>query len=113
MIKTLLICFATIALAVASAASTHRITLYNDASVNGQQLKAGEYKIQVKEGTAVITSGKSTFETPVKVENSGTKFPSTSVRFGNENGSTTVQEIRLGGTTTKLVFSETKVSELR
>ena len=113
MTAKILLCFATIALGVASAASSHRLTLYSDVSVNGRQLKAGEYKIEVRDGTAVFTSGKTTIEAPVKIENGDTKFSSNVVRYGGESGSSTVHEIRLRGTTTKLIFEDTKISEVR
>lgn len=109
----LLLCFTTIALALASAASSHRLTLYQDVSVNGKQLKAGDYKVEVKDGTAVFINGKTTVEAPVKIENGDTKFSSNVVRYGNENGSSAIHEIRLRGTTTKLVFEDTKITGLR
>jgi hypothetical protein len=41
----------------------------------------------------------------VKVEKAENKFKSTSVRYTNGDGKLTVQEIRLGGTSTRLVFN--------
>jgi Tfp pilus assembly major pilin PilA len=110
MLKKIAVSFATLALAVASAASGVKINLYQDTTVNGQQLKAGEYRVEVNDNRAVITSGKQSVEVPVKVENNSDKYKSTSVRYNNANGTMKIQEIHLGGTTTKLVFADTTAS---
>jgi hypothetical protein len=106
--KKVLFTFATLAIAVASAASSYRITVFQPSFVNGTELKPGDYKIEVKDNTAVITRGKETIEAPVRVESSPAKFGATSVRYTNgDKGKQTVDEIRLGGTNTKLVFNTT------
>ena len=110
MLKRITVSFAALALAVASAASGVKINLYQDTSVNGQQLKAGEYRVEVNNDRATITSGKQSVEVPVKVENGSDKYKSTSVRYNNANGTMKIQEIHLGGTTTKLVFADTTAS---
>ena len=110
MIKKIALSFATLALAVASAA-THKVTLHEDAEINGKLLKAGEYKVEVKDSTAVLKSGKNVLEMPVKVENTPTKFASTSIRYNAEGATPSVQEIRFGGTNTKLVFGGAAVSQ--
>lgn len=100
--KKLVLAFATIALAVASAASTYRVTLFQPSNFGGTELKAGEYKIEVKDNKAVVKDGKKMVEADVKVETEGQKFSATTVRY-MEGGK--IQEIRLGGTNTKLVFT--------
>ena len=102
--KKLMLAFATLALAIASA-DTYRVTLLQASVVGGTELKPGEYKLVVNDGKVVITKGKTSVETQVKVENAGSKFHSTSVRYSNGDGKYKIQEIRLGGTTTKLVFN--------
>jgi len=103
--KKILLSFTTLALAISSAASTYKVTLFQPAVVNGTELKAGEYKITVKDNNkAVLQSGKTSVEADVKTETADSKFSSTSVRFLNGEGKYRVQEIRLGGTNTKLVF---------
>jgi hypothetical protein len=104
MIKRVLFSVATFALAVASAASSYRITVYQSSFLNGTEIQPGEYRLELKENTAVITKGKQTIEAPVKVETTDQKAPATSVRYSKENGKTVVDEIRLGGTNTRLVF---------
>jgi hypothetical protein len=104
MIKKILLSIATLALAVASAASTYRITLYQPSIINGTELKPGEYKLTLTDRKAVITSGKTSVEADVKAETAENKFSSTTVRYRNGDGKYRVEEIRLGGTNTKLVF---------
>jgi hypothetical protein len=101
--KKLILSFASLALIVASA-GTHKLTLHQPSLINGKELKAGEYKIEVKDSIAVIRNGKSSVEAPVKIETAGDKFNATSVRYQNGDGKYRIQEIRLGGTNTKLVF---------
>jgi hypothetical protein len=104
-LSKLMLSFGTLALAVASAASSYRFSIFEQSFVAGHELKPGEYKIEVNGDKAMIKVGKEAVETAVKVENGAEKFPETSVRYANANGKMTVTEIRLGGTHTKLVFN--------
>ena len=104
MTKKILLSFATLALVTASAASSYRITLFQPSIVGGKELKPGEYKVTVKDNKALIEKGKESVEADVKTETADAKFSSTTVRYRNGDGKYRVQEIRLGGTTTKLVF---------
>lgn len=103
MVKKSILAFATLALAIASAASSYSVTFFQPVVVNGQTLKAGDYKVQYSADKATIKQGKSVTEVPIKVENGTDKYAATTVRL---NG-TQVEEIRLGGTHTKLVFEKT------
>lgn len=96
--------FLTIALAVASA-NTFTVTLFQPSMVAGKELKPGDYKVTVDNEKAIIEKGKEKVEAAVKVENGETKFSTTSVRYTNADGKMKVTEIRLGGTTTKVVFN--------
>src|SRR4051812_38651603 len=102
--KKILFACATFALAVASAAPSYRVTLFQPTIVAGTELKPGDYKITLKDTKAVITSGKTSVEAEVKSETADSKFSATTVRYLNGDGKYRVQEIRLGGTNTKLVF---------
>ena len=104
MMKRLLLGLTTLALVTASAAS-HRITLFQPSVINGTELKPGDYKLEHSDGKVVISKGKQSVEAPVKVESGDAKFSATSVRYANGGGKYLVQEIRLGGTNTKLVFA--------
>jgi len=102
--KKILLSFATVALAVASAANSYRVTLFQPAVLNGTELKAGDYKVTLKDNKAILTSGKTSVEADVKQETADSKFSSTTVRYTDAQGKYRVQEIRLGGTNTRLVF---------
>jgi hypothetical protein len=106
--RKLFIGFATFALAIAIAASSsYRVNLLQPSIINGQELQPGEYRIELKDNKAIVNKGKKTVvESNVKVETSDTKYGSTTVRYSNGDGKYRVQEIRLGGTNTKLVFNE-------
>ncbi len=103
--KKLMLSFGTLALAIASAASTYHFSIFEPSYVAGQELKPGDYKIQLNGDKAMIKAGKQSVEAAVKVENGNEKFSETSVRYSTANGKMMVQEIRLGGTHTKLVFN--------
>jgi hypothetical protein len=97
--------FGTLALAIASAASSYHFSIFEPSFVAGQELKPGDYKVEVNGNKAMIKAGKQTVEASVKVEDGTEKFPETSVRYANDNGKMMLTEIRLGGTHTKLVFN--------
>jgi hypothetical protein len=105
--KKLLVVFATLALAVVSAADkTYNVSLNEPASVNGTQLKPGDYKLQVEGDKAVLKMGKKTVvESPAKVETAEHKFDTTSVTIDSSNNQAKISEIRIGGTNTRIVFS--------
>jgi hypothetical protein len=103
--KKLMLSFATLALAVASAASSYHFSIFQSSFVAGKELKPGDYKIELNGDKATIKVGKQVLEASVKVESGTEKFSETSVRYGTADGKMTVQEIRLGGTSTKLVFN--------
>jgi hypothetical protein len=105
MTKKVLIVFTTLALAVASAASSYRITLFQKSEVGGKQLKPGEYKMSLQGDKVTLTQGKQSVEATVKVESSETKFGSTTIRYIGDESNARIQEIRIGGTNTKVVFN--------
>jgi hypothetical protein len=103
--KKLMLSFGTLALAIASAASSYHFSIFQASYVAGKELKPGDYKIELNGDKATIKVGKQVLEAAVKVENGTEKFAETSVRYATADGKMTVQEIRLGGTSTKLVFN--------
>src|ERR1700733_15662959 len=93
MVKNILLGFASLALAVASAATSYHVTFYEPVMINGSELKAGDYKVELKDDkTAVIKQGKTVTEAPVKVENDSQKYQRTAVRMNGIK----VEERRLG-----------------
>jgi hypothetical protein len=103
--RKLLLSFALAGLAVASA-KTYTVNLFQNAMLGKTELKPGEYKLEVMDQKAVLRKGKLESESPVKVENSDVKYDTTKVRFSNGDGKMHIQEIHIGGTKTKLVFTE-------
>ena len=101
MLNKLILSLVTVGVMIASAA-TYKVSIHQDSVVNGQSLKAGDYKVEVKDNnTAVLVKGKQSVEVPVRTETAPAKFASTQIQYADSNK---LQEIRVGGTTTKLVF---------
>jgi len=88
-----------------ASAASYSVTLFQPSVVAGTELKAGEYKLTIDGDKATITKGKEKVEAAVKMETSENKFSATSVRYSDQGGKMKIQEIRLGGTTTKVVFN--------
>jgi len=104
--------FLLLAAAAVASAKTYTVKLLEPAKFGDTQLAPGEYKVDVNEQTAVIHNGKTKGECAVKIENADRKFEQTTVRLNTATGTPKIQEIRLGGTKTKLVFSgESRASE--
>ena len=103
--KILLVAIGVAGLALASAKS-YSITLSQPALLGSMQLAPGDYKVEVVDQKAVVRNGKVQGEAPVKVEDNESKYNSTSVRFATSDGKMRIQEIHIGGSKTKLVFSE-------
>lgn len=105
MMRKVLPFFLVAGLAVAGAKS-YTVNLFETATLGATELKPGEYKIEVNDQKAVIHAGKVRTESNVKVEENDTKFDTTVVRYGKTaDGKATIQEIRLGGTKTRLLFT--------
>jgi hypothetical protein len=92
---------ATLALGIASAATSYNVKLYDPMWIGGTQLKAGEYKVEMQGDKAVFKMGKSVVEVPATFGTNDKKYASTS--FVSEDSK--VLEIDLGGTTSKIIFS--------
>jgi len=100
----IMLIFGTLALAVASAA-THRLT-FNDLVWLGQnQLKAGDYRLEIK-GTQAIIMGdhKKEIAVPVTIEKASQKFDTTSFLTQEIGGKSELTEIRIGGTHDKVLL---------
>lgn len=107
MFKKLLLAFAILAVAVASAGTapgthTYTINLIQPAVVNGAQLKPGEYRLIVDVTKASLVQGKLTVEMPAaKVETVEKKFDTTAIRYDGSK----IAEIRVGGTKTRVLVT--------
>ena len=87
-------------------AATYNVTLLKPTVVAGKTLQPGEYKIEVNNSTAVIRRGKHSVEAKVKTESADKKFNSTTLKYYKEGEALKLQEIGIGGSTTKLVLTE-------
>src|SRR5262245_45481592 len=101
MTKRFLLLFSAISLAVASAANTFRVDLYQPTVINGTTLKAGEAKVELQEGKIVLHQGKTSVEAPVKVETNKDKYSFTTVGYRDDHK---IKDICIGGTTTHIFF---------
>lgn len=90
-------------ISVVYAASSYQVTLYKPTTINGTQLKQGSIKVELQGDKVVIKQGKTSVESNVTVQNGERKFDASSVTY-NAAATDQVQEIRLGGTATKLLF---------
>ncbi len=100
--KFLLTIAAAGALSLSAAAPTYKISLLQNSVVEGKQVNAGDYKLEMKDSnTAVLKHGKQTIEVPAHEETTPAKFATTEIQYTNSND---LQEIRIGGTNTKIVF---------
>lgn len=103
MIKKFVLGMGVFALAILSAANSYNVTFYDPVVINGTTLKAGDYTLEIKENTAIIRQGKVMAQASVKIENNDKKFATNTVRVSG----TQLEEIKLGGTHTRLVFEKT------
>ena len=101
-LKRLMFGLGTVALAIASAAGSNHIDLSQPTWVGNTQLKPGSYKVAIQGSTAVFTNGKTVVEAPVTVENTDHTVSLTEV----ETKASKITEIRLGGTSTRLIFKD-------
>jgi len=85
--------------------ATYHVTLTESVSINGTALKAGAYKVAVNEGKVLFILDKESREVPAKVETGTRKYSDTQVQYEQNGGQTTIKEICLGGTKTRLVFN--------
>ncbi|HXS93515.1 MAG TPA: hypothetical protein VN736_02855 [Candidatus Limnocylindrales bacterium] len=97
--------FAALALGVVASAKTYNITL-EKSEAGTTELSAGSYRLDVNGDKAVISKGKVSAENPVKVETVDRRYDNTTVKYATDGGKMRIQEIRIGGTKTKLVFTE-------
>jgi len=101
--RTLPLFFAAVTLAVC-AGKTYTFTLFQPTMVGATELKPGEHRLQL-DGNAFVIDGKAATRTPVKVETVNEKYNQTSVRIDSGGGKARIEEVRLGGSNTRLVVS--------
>ena len=111
MLQKFILTFAILALVTAFAGSvpapgsSFRVTLSQPSVVKGANLQAGEYRVNLGAEKVTFVAGKTAVDASVKIETGNEKFSATSVRYITEAGKAVISEIRIGGTTTRLVFN--------
>jgi hypothetical protein len=103
--KKMILCLAAAVALVWAGSVASRVTLLQPSTLNGVELKPGEYKIQLDGNKLTLQNGKTRAEAAVKTEQNDEKFSSTSIRYINGDGKMRITEIRIGGTKTKLVVN--------
>ena len=101
MIKRTLLMFSAITLAVASAASSIHVDLYQPTVVNGTTFKPGEAKIDLQDGKIVLHQGKTSAEASIKLETNKDKYVYTMVGYKDDHS---IKDICVAGTTTHIWF---------
>ncbi len=89
---------------MASAASgTYKVSVLENSVIDGKQVKAGDYKIEMKDGnTAILKHGRDVVEVPAHEKTVANKFPTTELQYDNQNH---LNQINIGGTKTAIVFT--------
>lgn len=111
MVKKVVVLFATLAVAMAvagtvpAARTNFRVTLMQPSVINGTELKAGDYKLNLGDNKVTLVQGKISVEAPAKIETVNSKFDATAVRYSAEGSKQVVTEIRLGGSKTRVVLN--------
>ncbi|HEU0119861.1 MAG TPA: hypothetical protein VFQ91_04990 [Bryobacteraceae bacterium] len=103
--KKMIVCLAAAVSLVWAGAINAKVTLFQPSTLNGVELKPGDYRIQVDGEKLTMQSGKTKAEAAVKSEQGEQKFGSTSIRYQNGEGKMKITEIRIGGTNTKLIVN--------
>ncbi len=96
-----------------ASAQTFTVKLHQPSTVEGTELKPGNYKVELSETRVVITNGRLTVEAPVRQEESDVRFPATSVRYVDVDGTTRIREIRVGGSKIKVIFDLDGVAQVQ
>ena len=102
--------FATLALAAASAADRYSVKFFLPAEVAGRIVKPGEYSLELKGDHALLKGAGGKIESEVRIETGNRKFPQTVVRYASEQVNSRLEEIRIGGTSTTVVFAKPQVA---
>lgn len=102
MLKKILTGFVTVgAVAAMAATGTYKVNLMQNSILDGKQLKPGTYKVDVVNDMATLKHGKTTVTAPAREETAQNKFQNTQMVYNNNN----LQEIDIGGSHTKIVFT--------
>jgi hypothetical protein len=103
MLRKLTVSFSTVAVMVVSAA-TYNVPVFQNARLDGKNLRAGDYRMEIKDNNVVLKHDRDVIEVAARTETADKKFAQTVIRFNSKNE---VTEICVGGTNKRLVFAGT------
>jgi hypothetical protein len=89
------------AVTLLGAHNSYKVPILQDTTIAGNQIKAGDYKVEVQGGNAILKHGKEYLTVAAHVEQAQSKYPNTQVQYVNQ----AIHEIHIGGSTTKIVFA--------
>ncbi len=99
--KTLILSLVALGTMAFAASNGYKVTLLQDSVIEGKSFKAGDYKISVENGNAVIKQGKESVQVPAREETVAEKVYATQMRYTDNSN---LQAIAVGGTHTRIVF---------
>jgi len=111
MFTKFVVAFSILALAAAIAGSipakgfAGKVRLTEPVIVNGTTLKAGDYRLTVNADKVTFTIDKTSLEIPASIETGQNKYTDNEVEYEHKGNQTTIKQICLGGTKTRLVFN--------
>jgi hypothetical protein len=98
-------------LGIAAAASNYHVRIADPTWVGQTELKPGEYDVRVDGDKVTFKQGKTVVAVTAKVETNTRKYSDTMLDIKTENGQAKLMELDLGGTTSKIVLSNTPAVE--
>jgi hypothetical protein len=99
-------------LGIAAAASTYHVKIADSTWVGQSELKPGDYVVTLDPaGKITFKMGKNVIEAPAKVETNASKFADTQMNTKSVNGQAQLKELDLGGTKSKVVFTDASLAE--
>ena len=99
--KTLLVSFLACGSVAFAAGNALKVNIYQDSVIEGKTVKAGDYRVSMEGGNAVIRQGKESIVVPAKEESASSKFSNTELLYKD---GTNLESIGVKGTNTKIVF---------
>ena len=86
----------------------YNVVLSSPTKAGSVQLAPGEYKVKVEGSNAIFTDEhtRASFTVPVKIENSETKYRSTTLDTTKQGDGAQITSIGLGGSKVKLEFGK-------
>jgi hypothetical protein len=98
-------------LGIAVAASSYHIKIADPTWVGGTQLKPGEYEVRLDGDKVTFKQGKNVIAVAAKVETNASKFTDTQMVVDTKSGQAKMEELDLGGTTSKIKLTDASAIE--